>query len=82
VLIGVGTIGVLSSQEGAVVAIDEAAIRELAGFKGDSAPVTTCYLNVDGRRLPRYTDCERQLDRLVRQAAEEVRGNTHNYGPE
>jgi peptide subunit release factor 1 (eRF1) len=72
VLIGVGTIGVLSSQEGAVVAIDEAAIRELAGFKGDSAPVTTCYLNVDGRRLPRYTDCERQLDRLVRQAPEEV----------
>lgn len=55
-----------------MVAIDEAAIRELAGFKGHTAPVTTCYLNVDGRRLPRYPDCERQLDRLVRQAPDRV----------
>jgi peptide chain release factor subunit 1 len=58
-----------------VVAIDEAAIRELAGFKGDGAPVTTCYLNVDGRRLPRHTDCERQLDRLVRQSNDKVSGH-------
>jgi peptide subunit release factor 1 (eRF1) len=55
-----------------VVAIDEAAIRELAGFKADGAPVTTCYLNVDGRRLPRYPDCERQLERLVRQSDHKV----------
>ena len=31
--------------------ITEAAIRELAGFRGQDAPVTTCYLDVDGRRL-------------------------------
>lgn len=56
-----------------MVAIDEAAVRELAGFKTGAAPVTTCYLNVDGRRLPRHVDCERQLERLVRQADGKVR---------
>jgi peptide chain release factor subunit 1 len=58
-----------------VAAIDEAAIRKLAGFKGHDAPVTTCYLNVDGRRLRRIQDCERQFHRLVR--ASHDKGNGH-----
>lgn len=55
-----------------MVAIDESVIRELAGFKTDGAPVTTCYLNVDGRRLPRQADCLRQLEQVVRQAEDKV----------
>ena len=30
--------------------IAEAAVRSLASFKGEDAPVTSCYLDVDGRR--------------------------------
>jgi len=33
-----------------VTIITEDAVRELAGFNGEGVPVTTCYLDVDGRR--------------------------------
>jgi len=48
--------------------ITESAIRELAGFRGDQAPVTSCYLDVDGRRLSRHQDYEHELERIMRSA--------------
>lgn len=49
--------------------ITEAAIKELAGFRSDDAPVVSCYLDVDGRRQVRPQDIERRLAALVREAA-------------
>lgn len=48
--------------------ITEQALRQLAGLKGNKAPVTSCYLDVDGRRYPRPKDYEQNLARLVRRA--------------
>lgn len=48
--------------------ITEDAIRELAAFRGDGSPVTTCYLDVDGRRLRRHQDVEQELEPLLRKA--------------
>ena len=44
----------------------ETAVRSLAGFVGDRAPVVTCYLDVDGRRHPRHLDVERRATSLLR----------------
>ena len=55
--------------------ITEAAIRELAGIRGDVAPITSCYLDVDGRRLTRHQDVEHELDGVLRGAR--VRANGH-----
>jgi len=60
---------------GAVAAITEADIRELAGFKGSEAPVTSCYLNVDGRRFVRHRDYEQAFERLVRSARRKANGD-------
>ncbi|MBK5224338.1 MAG: hypothetical protein JJE52_15975 [Acidimicrobiia bacterium] len=49
--------------------ITDQVVRELAEFDGDGSPVTTCYLNVDGRQNLRPVDVERELERLVRRAA-------------
>lgn len=54
--------------------ITEAAIRELAGFRGQDAPVTTCYLDVDGRRLSRHRDYEQELERILRSARARANG--------
>src|SRR5690606_20718055 len=51
---------------GAVAAITEAAIRELAARRGRSAPITSCYLDVDGRRLVRKQDLEREVEQALR----------------
>jgi peptide subunit release factor 1 (eRF1) len=51
-----------------VPVLTEAAIRELASKKGVSAPVTSCYLDVDGRRLVRQQDLEHELDTVLREA--------------
>jgi peptide chain release factor subunit 1 len=51
-----------------VTAISRGVIRELAGFTGTDAPVTSLYLDVDGRRFVRPRDLEPHLDALVRQA--------------
>jgi peptide subunit release factor 1 (eRF1) len=48
--------------------ITEDAVRELAGFDGEGAPVTTCYLDVDGRRYHRHLEYEQELDHLLRGA--------------
>ncbi len=57
-----------------MAAITPEAIRELAGFKGTEAPVTTCYLDVDGRRNIRRQDYEHQLDSLLRRARAQADG--------
>jgi peptide chain release factor subunit 1 len=57
-----------------VPAITEDAIRELASFRGANAPVTTCYLNVDGRHGARPRDYEQELDRLLRSARTRANG--------
>lgn len=48
--------------------ITEDAIRELATFQSDDPPVTSCYLEVDGRRFVRPVDYEAELDRVLRGA--------------
>jgi hypothetical protein len=46
--------------------VAEDRIRALATVQSPSAPVVTCYLDVDGRRFPRKQDVEGELDRLLR----------------
>ncbi len=58
--------------------IDESKIRDLAGFKGEDAPVTSLYLDVDGRRRIRARDVEVALDRMVRPVHERY----HHEGQE
>jgi peptide subunit release factor 1 (eRF1) len=58
-----------------VAVISEAAIRELAGIRGEIAPITSCYLDVDGRRLVRHQDVEQELDGVLRQARTYVNGH-------
>jgi peptide subunit release factor 1 (eRF1) len=57
-----------------MVAITEDAIRRLAGYKGEGAPVTSCYLDVDGRRYVRHQDYEQELQRLLARASAKVHG--------
>ncbi len=57
--------------------ISEDQVRALAGHRG-SCVVTSCYLDVDGRRHPRHADYEAQLDHLLREAREKAAG----FGPE
>ncbi|MDQ2827350.1 MAG: hypothetical protein M3Y04_10400 [Actinomycetota bacterium] len=56
--------------------ISETEIRDLAGFKGEQAPVTSLYLNVDGRHRVRAQDYEAALDRM----AKPVREQQHQAG--
>ena len=51
--------------------ISDDRIRSLAAHRG-SPVVTSCYLDVDGRRHPRHVDYEQQLDHLIRQARERM----------
>lgn len=51
-----------------MVAITEREIRELASFRGEDAPVTSCYLDVDGGRHVRHLDVVRELDTVLRDA--------------
>ena len=55
--------------------ITEDAIRELAGIRGDEAPITSCYLDVDGRRLVRHQDVEHELDTVLRDARQRANGH-------
>jgi peptide chain release factor subunit 1 len=57
--------------------ISEERIRALAVHRG-SCVVTSCYLDVDGRRHPRHADYETHLDHLVREAREKAVG----FGPQ
>lgn len=55
--------------------LTEAAIRELAGIRGNSAPITSCYLDVDGRRLVRHQDVEQELEMMLRDARQRANGH-------
>ncbi|MEQ1786502.1 MAG: hypothetical protein ABL966_05570 [Acidimicrobiales bacterium] len=55
--------------------ISEAAIRELAGRRGNGAPITSCYLDVDGRRLVRHQDIEHELEGVLRSARQRANGH-------
>ena len=46
--------------------LDQALVRRLAGWTPGDAPVTSLYLSVDGRRLPRKVDYELRLDEALR----------------
>jgi peptide subunit release factor 1 (eRF1) len=59
-----------------VVAISEDAIRTLAAFKGEGSPVTSCYLDVDGRRHRSLQDVEQELTILLREARTKANGTT------
>ena len=48
--------------------ISDDIVRELAGVKGNGAPVTTCYLDVDGRRHRAKSGYEQTLGQLLREA--------------
>ena len=56
-------------------AVTRDAIRELAGYRGERAPVTSCYLDVDGRRHVRHQDFEHELDVLLRDARAQANGD-------
>ena len=55
--------------------LTEAAIRELAGIRGEAAPITSCYLDVDGRRLIRHQDVEHELDAMLRSGKQRANGH-------
>lgn len=56
--------------------ISETEIRDLAGFTGDASPVTSLYLDVDGRNRIRAHDYEVALERMTRP----VREREHQAG--
>src|SRR3954470_12331113 len=49
-------------------------VRELAGWTG-TGPVTTCYLDVDGRRYVRPHDYELNFERMARPVRERMHGD-------
>ncbi|MGH9212899.1 MAG: hypothetical protein ACRD2C_19845 [Acidimicrobiales bacterium] len=54
--------------------ITEDGIRELVSIRGERAPITSCYLDVDGRRVARYQDLEHEVDLLLRDARARANG--------
>jgi peptide chain release factor subunit 1 len=57
-----------------VIAAD--VVRRLASFRGEQAPVTSCYLDVDGRRYLRHQDLEHEVSVLLRGARARANGDT------
>jgi peptide chain release factor subunit 1 len=53
----------------------ESTVKRLAGVVGVRAPVTTVYLDVDGRRHPRHTDIDRHLASVLRRARPALNGS-------
>lgn len=51
-----------------MVAITESEIRSLASFKGGDAPVTSCYLDVDGHHTAPQHELIHEVELLVREA--------------
>jgi peptide chain release factor subunit 1 len=58
-----------------VAVLTEAAIRELAGIRGEAAPITSCYLDVDGKRFVRHQDVEQELEVMLREARQQANGH-------
>jgi peptide subunit release factor 1 (eRF1) len=63
------------TQEAPVPVIAEDVIRSLVGFKGEKAPVTSCYLDVDGRKYLRHQDLEHEVGVLLRNARTKANGH-------
>lgn len=57
--------------------LNEDSIRSLASFKAADRPVVTAYLDVDGKRWPKFADVEARLERMVREATEKATINGH-----
>ena len=55
--------------------IAEDVIRSLVGFRGERAPVTSCYLDVDGRRYVRHQDLEHEVNVLLHDARSRANGD-------
>ena len=55
----------------------ESTVRSLAGFLAERSPVTTLYLDVDGRRHPRHQDVVEHLTGVVRQGLASLNGEAH-----
>ena len=55
--------------------IDENVIRSLAGFRAERAPVTSCYLDVDGRRHLRQQDLEHEVGTVLKHARQKANGH-------
>jgi peptide subunit release factor 1 (eRF1) len=51
-----------------VAVITEDTVRALAAFRGADAPVTSCYLDVDGRHFPTHRDVQRAFATLLRRS--------------
>jgi peptide chain release factor subunit 1 len=52
--------------------VDRGTLRKLAEWDGVEVPITSLYLTVDGRRLPKKSDWEVRLDELLRRARAET----------
>ncbi len=57
-----------------MTAITESTLRTLTGFEAGGEPVTSCYLDVDGRRLLTQRDVEQELDGVLRTARGRANG--------
>jgi peptide subunit release factor 1 (eRF1) len=60
-----------------VALLNEESIRSLASFKATDRPVVTTYLDVDGKKWPKFSDVEAKLDRLVRESVDAAAGTNH-----
>jgi peptide chain release factor subunit 1 len=58
-----------------VTSITAEDVRNLVAFRGAHAPVTSCYLDVDGRHLASHREVQQAFDLLVRQAG--LNGHAH-----
>ena len=58
-----------------MVAITEDDIRTLAAFKGEDAPVTSVYLDVDGGRHVRFQDVIRSADAMLKDVLQKHDGH-------
>ena len=52
----------------------ESTVRTLAGVVAGKAPVTSCYLDVDGRRHPRHVDLERRTASFLKASRAKLNG--------
>ena len=55
--------------------IAEDVIRTLVGFRGERAPVTSCYLDVDGRKYVRHQDLQHEVNVLLHDARTRANGD-------
>jgi hypothetical protein len=58
-----------------LVVIDEAHLRQLASLDLGQGRVTTCYLDLDGRRLPGRRELESELQRILRDGRARAHGD-------